>query len=211
MAKLRIVHYPHPALKHPAVPVKLVDKQLRLTVGEMFERMYDAKGLGLAAPQVALPYRLLVMNTTGKAGDAAHEKVYINPQIVDRKGTMDGEEGCLSFPGLFVNVRRAKRVAIEAYDLDGNLVELEAEGLESRAWQHELDHLAGVVFTERFSTLSKLANSRAVRSFTNKFQQLQKLGDIPPDEEIHRMLAELSEQMSQSEPQTNPDEQMFAG
>ena len=81
---MRNVHYPHPSLKHAGKPIGLIDRQLRLWAGEMFELMYDDKGLGLAAPQVALPFQLLVMNVEGKAGEKEHERVYINPRIVER-------------------------------------------------------------------------------------------------------------------------------
>src|SRR5947208_10713884 len=105
--KLPIVHYPHPALVHGTKPVSRIDKQLNLQVGAMLEAMYEAKGLGLAANQVALPYQLLVTNLSGDAGQRDQEQVYINPVIAERKGVQDGEEGCLSFPGLFQKVRRA--------------------------------------------------------------------------------------------------------
>src|SRR5262245_25148587 len=107
---MKIVHYPHPALKHPGAPVRGIDKELRLKIGRMFELMYEAKGLGLAATQVALPCRLLVMNLTGDDKKPEEERVYVNPVIVQRKGIMDGEEGCLSFPGLFAPVKRARNV-----------------------------------------------------------------------------------------------------
>src|SRR6516162_9361231 len=126
---MKIVHYPHPALRHPGKSVMTIDKDLRLQIGQMMDCMYEAKGLGLAAPQVALPFQLLVMNVTGDPNQKDREEVYINPVIADRKGIMDGEEGCLSFPGLFQKVRRAKTVTIHAYDLKGKLVKIEASDL----------------------------------------------------------------------------------
>src|SRR3712207_24344 len=133
---MKIVHYPHPALRHRAGPVKSIDKQLHLTIGQMKELMYEAKGLGLAAPQVALPFQLLVMNITGDPNQPEREEVYLNPQIVERKGFQEGEEGCLSFPNLFQKIRRSKAVKIQAYDLKGQLVEKTVSDLEARAWQH---------------------------------------------------------------------------
>src|SRR5437764_14139746 len=112
---MRLVHYPHPALRHRSRPITTIDRQLHLHVGEMMEAMYEAKGLGLAAPQVALPYQLLVMNVTGDPNQRACEEVYLNPAIVERKGTVEDEEGCLSFPGLYQKVRRAKTIKIQAY------------------------------------------------------------------------------------------------
>ncbi|MCS7045084.1 MAG: peptide deformylase, partial [Gemmataceae bacterium] len=120
---MRIVHYPHPALRHPAKPVTCIDKQLRLHIGAMKELMYEAKGLGLAAPQVALPYQLLVMNVTGDPNKPEAEEVYLNPRIIERRGMIEDEEGCLSFPGLYQKIRRSKTVKIQAYDLTGQLVE----------------------------------------------------------------------------------------
>src|SRR5262245_57148313 len=192
---MRIVHYPHPALIHPGKPVRTIDKELRLQIGHMFELMYEAKGLGLAAPQVALPYRLLVMNVTGKHDEKDNERIYINPTIVEKKGTMDGDEGCLSFPGLYAPVKRAKKVTVEAFDLDGKPVRLEATGLASRAWQHELDHLDGVVFIERFSPLVKIARGRDVEIFVKRFKNAQAAGLIPPEAEIEKVLSDLEQAM----------------
>src|SRR5947209_1957416 len=93
---MKIVHYPHPSLRHKARPLTTIDKDLRLHVGAMLDLMYEAKGLGLAATQVALPYQLLVMNMTGDPQQREQEAVYVNPVIVERRGTQDGEEGCLS-------------------------------------------------------------------------------------------------------------------
>jgi peptide deformylase len=193
---MRIVHYPHPALKHPAAPVKAIDKDLRLQIGRMFELMYDAKGLGLAAPQVALPYQLLVMNVTGKPGESSAERVYLNPVVVERKGVMDGDEGCLSFPGLWAPVKRAKKVVVEAFDENGAPVRLEAAGLEARAWQHEIDHLNGVVFIERFSPLVRTARDRDVKVFERRYRQAQEAGVIPPDADIEKLIADLEQAMA---------------
>jgi len=190
---MRIVHYPHPSLKHAGKPIGLIDRQLRLWAGEMFELMYDAKGLGLAAPQVALPFQLLVMNVEGKAGEKEHERVYVNPRIVERKGIMDGDEGCLSFPGLFAPVKRAKKVVVEGFDLDGSPVRVEAEGLAARAWQHEIDHLNGVVFLERFSPLVKIARTRDVKAFETRFRDMQRTGILPPDADLQKALRDLEQ------------------
>src|SRR5260370_13787018 len=105
---MKIVHYPHPALRRPAKPLTAIDKKVHLHVGAMLDLMYEAKGLGLAATQVALPYQLLVVNITGDPTQKDKEAVYINPTIVDRKGQQEGDEGCLSFPGLFQKVRRGR-------------------------------------------------------------------------------------------------------
>jgi peptide deformylase len=188
---MQIVHYPHPALRHPGKPVLTIDKDLRLQIGLMMECMYEAKGLGLAAPQVALPYQLLVMNVTGDPNQKEREEVYINPVIVERKGSVDDEEGCLSFPGLYQKVRRAKSITIKAYDLKGKPVRIEANNLEARAWQHEIDHLNGVLFIDKMGMIGKLASRGSLRSFEYDFKKAQERGEIPPEADIEKLLAAL--------------------
>jgi peptide deformylase len=188
---MKIVHYPHPALRHKAGPVRAIDKQLRLHIGSMKELMYEAKGLGLAAPQVALPYQLLVMNVTGDPTKPECEEVYFNPVIVERKGLVDDEEGCLSFPGLYQKVKRAKVIKIQAYDLKGQLVEKVIADLEARAWQHEIDHLNGVLFIDKMGILGKMAARGSVKEFERKFREAQQRGEIPPDVELEKVLAAL--------------------
>jgi peptide deformylase len=191
---MKIVHYPHPALRHKARPLTQIDKDLRLAVGRMFELMYEAVGLGLAATQVALPHQLLVMNMTGKAEEKDQECVYINPVIVERKGYQEGDEGCLSFPGLFQKVRRAKTVKVQAYDMQGQLIELTASDLEARAWQHELDHLDGVLYIDKFGPIAKLSARGSIKEFERKFRQAQERGEIPANLELEKILAELATQ-----------------
>jgi peptide deformylase len=188
---MKIVHYPHPALRHPGKPVTTIDKDLRLQIGQMMDCMYEAKGLGLAAPQVALPFQLLVMNVTGDPLQKDREETYLNPVIVERKGTMDGEEGCLSFPGLFQKVRRTKNIKIHAYDLKGKLVEIVASDLEARAWQHEIDHLNGVLFIDKMGLLAKLGSRGSLKSFEYDFKRAQERGEIPPETDIQKLLLAL--------------------
>jgi peptide deformylase len=192
---MRIVRYPHPSLRHPGKPVTQIDKQLRLQIGTMFDLMYDAKGVGLAATQVALPYQLVVMNITADPEKKDEERVYINPVLVQKKGIIDDEEGCLSFPGLWARVKRAKQAVVEAYDLKGEKVRLEVEGYEARAWQHEIDHLNGVVFIDRFSPVARLSHHRDVKAFERQFRRAQETGELPPDLEIEKLLRALEEQM----------------
>src|SRR3984957_15954863 len=113
------------------------------------------------------------MNNTGHPNQKEQEEVYINPPIIDRKGTIDDEEGCLSFPGLFQKVRRAKTVTIHAYDLKGKLVEKVASDLEARAWQHEIDHLNGVLFIDKMGLLAKFASRTSLKSFEYDFKKAQ--------------------------------------
>ena len=187
----KIVHYPHPSLRHKAKPVASIDKQLHLHIGEMKELMYLAKGLGLAAPQVALPFQLLVMNITGDSKQPEREEVFLNPQIVERKGIMEDEEGCLSFPGLYQIVRRAQTIKVRAYNLKGELVEKVVTDLEARAWQHEIDHLNGVLFIDMMGPIAKLAARMSVKNFEKLFREAQKKGEIPADLEIEKLLAAI--------------------
>src|SRR3954468_1773147 len=116
---MQIVKYPHPALRHKSRALSLIDKEVRLMAGQMLELMYEARGLGLAANQVNWPFQLMVMNDLADPEQKEHERVLINPVILERKGTQDGDEGCLSFPDLFQKVRRAKTVVVQAYNLEG--------------------------------------------------------------------------------------------
>ncbi len=186
---MHIVRYPHPALRYPAKPVRSIDKTLNLQIGEMKELMYKAKGLGLAATQVALPFQLLVMNVTGDANKPEAEEVFLNPRLVEKKGIQDDEEGCLSFPGLYQNVRRAKTVKIQAYNLKGELIERVVNDLEARAWQHELDHLNGILFIDMMGPLAKLAARSSVKTFERDFRAAQQKGEIPPDLDLQKLLA----------------------
>jgi peptide deformylase len=187
----KIVHYPHPALRHKSKPVTTIDKELNINIGEMIELMYKAKGLGLAAPQVALPFQLLVMNVTGDPNQKDKEEVFLNPRIVERKGFMEDEEGCLSFPGLYQNIRRAQTIKVQAYNLKGQLVEKVAKDIEARAWQHEIDHLNGVLFIDMMGPVAKFAARTSVKQFEKVFREAQKRGEIPPDVEIEKLIASL--------------------
>jgi peptide deformylase len=191
---MKIVHYPHPALRHAAKAVGTIDKKLRLAVGEMMELMYAAKGLGLAAPQVALPFQLLTMNVTGDPNKKECEEVFVNPIIVERKGTIDDEEGCLSFPGLYQKIRRAKTVKIQAYNLKGERVEKVVHDIEARAWQHEIDHLNGVLFIDKMGVLARLSSRGTVKSFEREFRHAQERGEIPADVELEKVLTAMEAQ-----------------
>src|SRR5258708_6514647 len=122
---LKIVQYPHPSLRHKARPLTAIDKKIHLVAAAMVELMYENHGLGLAAPQVGLPFQMFVANYAGDPEQRDKEGVYINPVIIDRKGSVEGEEGCLSFPKLFQKVRRAKTIKAQAYNLQGQLIELD--------------------------------------------------------------------------------------
>jgi peptide deformylase len=153
---MRIVTYPGPALRRGGKPVQNFDADLAATARAMLETMYEARGVGLAAPQVGLDLALLVLNPTGERSDAAEEMVLCNPEIVGRKGNEYGEEGCLSFPGLYAEVERAKKITVVYRDLQGQQQELRCDDFLGRIIQHEIDHLNGVLFVDRLSSVEKL-------------------------------------------------------
>jgi peptide deformylase len=188
---LRIVSYPHPALRYPSRPVTRIDDDLRSKVRAMFDLMYEARGIGLAANQVALPYRFFILNLTADPEQKDQERVIINPEIVKRHSSIEDEEGCLSFPGLYGKVRRAKKIKVQAFDLAGNSVELDAEDLFSRAIQHETDHLEGKLFIDHLSPLARASATPKIREFEAKFRQAQASGEYPDDAEIIRQLDAL--------------------
>jgi peptide deformylase len=190
---MKIVQYPHPALRRPARPLTAIDKQVRMHAARMLELMYEHKGLGLAANQVALPYQLLVLNFSGDPEQRDKEGVYINPVILERKGTIEDDEGCLSFPGLFAKVRRAKLVAVEAYNLSGQRLEITATDLAARAWQHEIDHLHGILFIDKLGPIGKLAVRNTLKEFEREYARNQERGEIPSNVEIEKMLAALAQ------------------
>src|ERR1700733_10726370 len=118
---MKIVRYPHPSLRYVAKPISGIDKQRQVHIPAMLDAMFEGKGLGLAGPQVVYPFQAFVMNLEPEQRDK--EAVFINPVIIDRKSSVEGEKGCLSFPGLYQRVRRAKTVRCRAYDLKGEMIE----------------------------------------------------------------------------------------
>ena len=191
LSAMEIVPYPHPALRWKSRPVKEIDANLRKVVAEMFELMYAAKGIGLAANQVALPYRLFVLNLTGDASEKDEELVFLNPEILKRKGTIEGEEGCLSFPGLYGDVKRAAEIVVEAFDLDGNVFEYNLDELASRAVQHETDHLDGVLFIDRMTETVRKTAEPMLEDFETQYRKAQAEGKFETDEVLKQRLKEL--------------------
>jgi peptide deformylase len=185
---LEIVRYPHPALRYASRPVTEIDDDLRATVRVMFELMYAAKGVGLAANQVALPFRFFILNVTADPEQKETEQVFINPEIVKRHSSVEDEEGCLSLPGLYSKVRRAKKIRVKAYDLEGNLIERDAEDLYGRAIQHETDHLSGKLFIDYLDPLTRHALAPKLREFEVEFLKCQRAGGIGADDELMKQL-----------------------
>jgi len=190
---LRIINYPHPTLRRPSKPLKRVDAELHKLVREMFDLMYakEHRGVGLAANQVDLPYRLFVVNLSSDSALGDQEFVFINPKLSQPKGTAEAEEGCLSLPDLYAQVRRPEKITINAYNLAGQEVTYELDDLFARAVQHETDHLDGVLFIDRLSPTARLAVQGELAEFEAAFSNQRERGEIPSDEQIAARLAEL--------------------
>ena len=188
---MKIIKYPHPTLRHKSKPLRKVDAGLRKIVAEMFEKMYEDNGVGLAANQVDLPYRLAVLNVKSDAAATEEEIVLINPVIVKRSGTAEAEEGCLSVPEIWAPVRRAEKVEVVAYDLDGAERKYQLDGLYARAFQHEIDHLDGVLFIDRLSPTLKITIKDQISMLEAQFATDCSRGFIPDDDEIAKRIADL--------------------
>ena len=154
MAILEIRKYPDDVLKKKALPVETVDKTLQRLIDNMIETMYAAPGIGLAAPQVGVSKRLLVIDISSKE-EKIPLVVLINPEITEADGLVDSEEGCLSLPDYTTVVKRADMLIVKGLDRDGNPVEVECTGLLARAIQHEIDHLDGVLLIDRISAIKR--------------------------------------------------------
>jgi peptide deformylase len=152
MARLTILEFPDPRLRTKAAPVKVVDDEIRRLAGDMLETMYAAPGIGLAATQVDVHQRLLVLDVSEEGNQP---RVLINPEILDSQGACESEEGCLSVPGYTETVPRAAAVRVRALGLDGQAFEMEADGLLAICIQHEMDHLEGKLFVDYLSQLKR--------------------------------------------------------
>ena len=190
ITRMKIVHYPHPSLRHPTRPLTSIDNDVRIQAARMLELMYEAKGVGLATNQVFLSYQMFVMNPTADPEQRELERIYINPVIVERKGTTEGEEGCLSFPKLYQKVRRAKTIKVQGYNIHGEAVEEVYDDMASRICQHEIDHVHGILFIDKMGAIAKLAVRGTLKEFEREFRKAQQRGEIPPDEELDKKLNE---------------------
>ncbi|WP_077028090.1 peptide deformylase [Fuerstiella marisgermanici] len=194
MSTLQIVYHPHPALRWKSKDVTRIDAQLKDWVGQMFDLMYEANGIGLAANQVALPYRLFVINPTGDPNEKEMEQVFINPQIVKRNGSEEGEEGCLSLPEIYGPVTRAERITVEAFDLSGRDFAMDLNGMPARVVQHENDHLDGVMFTDRVSDEALKALMPLVDDLAVQLRRQQSEGTLASDKELKKQLQQLQDE-----------------
>lgn len=192
-SSLKIVHYPHPTLRYKSKPIVRVDDQLRAVIRQMFPLMYEARGIGLAANQIDLPLRVFVINLAADPQEG-EELVFINPVASQPKGMGEKEEGCLSIPGVNASVKRPESIRIQAYGLDGQFVDATVDGLLARAIQHELDHLDGVLFTDRLSETGKIAVTPDLQELSLTYRSQLETGEIPSDEDIERRRRDIESQ-----------------
>ena len=167
---MRIRCYPDPVLTQPAAEVTEIDGRLVEVCREMLQAMHEAAGIGLAGPQVGLSRRVLVLNLAG--GEPQGEIAVVNPVVLERHDVAEVEEGCLSFPGLYSKITRSAKVVVKAYDLNGREVQFAAEGLAARLWQHEIDHLDGVLLINRMTPTRRLGAARRLKELERDYEQV---------------------------------------
>ena len=170
MAKLEILEFPDARLRTVAQPVERFDEELRQLVEDMVETMYDAQGIGLAATQVNVHRRLLVLDVSENQDTP---RVYVNPEIIARSGEETCEEGCLSVPGIYAEVSRSERITVSARDVDGQSFEEALEGMHAICVQHEIDHLDGKLFVDYLSPLKR-------RMVAKKLEKQRKIAGQKP-------------------------------
>ncbi|MCB5230122.1 MAG: peptide deformylase [Candidatus Cloacimonas sp.] len=158
-------------LRRKAEPVTEINDDLRKIVADMIETMYVKDGVGLAAPQVGVSLRIFVIDTEWVATQQRNPMVFINPKFISTESVEEAEEGCLSLPDIVSEVKRALKVEIEAYDLEGNLKRYSSEGFFARAIQHEYDHLDGIVFTDRIGKVKLFRLKNQIKEFESKTDQ----------------------------------------
>lgn len=166
MAVLEIRKYPDEILKRKASSVAEIDGEIQRLIDDMIETMYASNGIGLAAPQVGVSQRLIVVDTSPRQPNQSLI-IMINPQIISKEGEILSEEGCLSLPGFITKLKRDERVLVRGLDRKGKEIEIQAEGLLARAIQHEIDHLDGILLIDRISPLKR-------ELFRKKYQKTKK-------------------------------------
>lgn len=161
-----IVRYPHEVLKGPARKVERIDDHIRALVRDMAETMYSAPGVGLAAPQVGEPLQVIVMDVTPQEEPKKNLITLVNPEIIEAEGQVESKEGCLSVADLTCEIKRHARVRVRGLSLEGEPVEMDAEGLLAVVVQHEVDHLRGLLIFDRLSSLKRDLVRRRLRKRT---------------------------------------------
>jgi len=170
-SKCCITHFPAPVLAQPAKPIDNIDESIRILADSMIDIMLQNKGVGLAGPQAGVNLRIFVVSFDGTKENA---KVYINPKIETSGSLVDFEEGCLSLPGVSAKIKRFKQCTVTATDLDGNTFTEQAEGLAARAFQHEFDHLEGMLIKDRMTTVQSIAARKLVKKLKEDYNEKNK-------------------------------------
>ena len=177
---MELVYFPDPRLRDVSKKIGAVDPQILDAVPEMFESMYKARGIGLAGPQAGLGRRVIVANLSGDPKKKDEEQVFINPEILGREGELREEEGCLSLPGLAAQIQRAERCLVRYQDLKGKTVEREVEMLESRLFQHEIDHLDGILIVDKMTPADRKQWGALLKEMEEDFKANRKPKRRPP-------------------------------
>ena len=166
LKSLEIIRYPDPRLREVCTPIEGVDDELRALIEGMFALMFESRGVGLAASQVGVAVRLFIASPTSEPDDC---HVYINPRIISTDGTQNTEEGCLSFPAIFCNIKRSQTVTIEATDMNGQQFQQTCDELHSRIIQHENDHIDGLLLVDRMGSVAKLSHRKSLQALEEQF------------------------------------------
>jgi len=168
LAALRILHYPDPRLTEVSKPVRRFDEPLRGLAEKMFELMFAARGVGLAASQVGVPIRMFVASPAFQEQD---RRVYVNPRVLSAEDWQEEEEGCLSFPSITCKIKRHKVVVLEAGNLAGAVFQETGEGLTARIFEHEMDHLEGRLLVNRMGSVARLTRRKALKELEAEFAE----------------------------------------
>jgi len=174
MTPMELVYYPDPRLRDVSKKITTVDAQVLEAIPQMFEIMYKARGIGLAGPQAGLGRRVIVANLSGDPKNKDEEQVFINPQILGKEGELREEEGCLSLPGMAAQIQRAERVLVRYQDAKGKTLEREAEMLESRLFQHEIDHLDGILIVDKMTPADRKQWAALLKEMEEDFKANRK-------------------------------------
>ena len=184
---MKVLKYPHPILKYKCKPLQKINQEIRDIVAEMFETMYAAAGVGLAANQVGLPFQLFVMNATGNKEIKEEEYVFINPIILKKNGNALDNEGCLSFPDIHADVVRSELIEIESISLFGEVQQFKWKNRSARIVQHELDHLNGVCFVDHLPATAKLEIRSELDDLYTVFEGNQRLGFVSAETSMQEL------------------------
>ena len=193
---MEIINFPHPTLRHSSKPIVRVDAELREIVTEMFDLMYKAKGIGLAANQVNLPLQMFVINLAAEKGKG-EEMVFINPVVSSPKGSAEANEGCLSLAGVEAMVSRPDQIHVSAYNLAGEPIDQTFKGFLARVIQHEYDHIKGVMFIDRISESEKQLIEGEIEEFELEFEAARASGSIGSDENIKKYIEDIEKRYCQ--------------